>query len=155
MQQPVTIDPGPAREVWRDLLALADEPAPLSRVLHAGTLYGVHTDDGRPGAAVLVLDRGDGLAELRAVAVAEPLQGRGLGSWIVRRVCERLQAAGHRRVLVGTASSGPRQLAFYLRLGFRALRVERDHFGPANGYPEGLTDAGIPTRDMIWLDLDL
>lgn len=155
MQQPVTIDPGPAREVWRDLLALADEPAPLARIFNHGTLHGVHDERGRPGAAVLVLDRGDGLAELRAVAVAESLQGRGLGSWLVRRVCERLKAAGHRRVLVGTATSGVRQLAFYLRLGFRALRIDRDHFSPANGYPEGLTDSGIPTRDMIWLDLDL
>lgn len=152
----VEIDPGGAREAWVDLLELADEPAPLRRYLDEGRLYGVVDDaSGRPRAAVLAIDRTDGTTELRAVAVAENEQGAGLGSWLVAEVCERLRARGIRRVVVGTATSGIRQLGFYQRLGFRLDRVERDFFRAERGYPAGLSENGIPTRDMAWMDREL
>ena len=152
----VEVDPGRAREAWVELLELADEPAPLRRYLDDGTLYGVVDDAaGRPRAAVLTLDRPDGSAELRAVAVAEEEQGTGLGSWLVAEVCERLRARGIRRVVVGTATSGVRQLAFYQRLGFRLDRIERDFFTAEKGYPAGLSENGVPVRDMAWMDREL
>jgi len=67
-------------------------------------------------------------------------------------VCARLAARGLRRVLVGTATSGVRQLAFYQRLGFRLTHIERDYFTTERGYPAGLSENGIPTRDMAWMD---
>ena len=152
----VEIDPGRAREAWVELLELADEPAALRRDLDDGTLFGVVDDaSGRPRAAVLTVDRSTVSAELRAVAVAEDVQGTGLGSWLVAEVCERLQARGIRRVVVGTATSGIRQLGFYQRLGFRLSRIERDFFSAERGYPAGLSENGIPTRDMAWMDREL
>jgi ribosomal protein S18 acetylase RimI-like enzyme len=150
-----TITSGRAREAWVELLELADEPAPLRRYLDDGTLYGVVDASGRPRAAVLAIDESDGTAELRAVAVAEDEQGTGLGSWLVSEVCERLRARGIRRVVVGTATSGVRQLAFYQRLGFRLDRIERDFFTAEKGYPSDFYENGIPTRDMVWMDRDL
>ena len=83
----VRIPVGLAREAWRPLLELADEPVPLRGNLHRGVLHGVReAGTGRPRAAVLVIHLDDGAAELRAVAVAEDQQGRGLGSWIVGAV---------------------------------------------------------------------
>jgi GNAT superfamily N-acetyltransferase len=149
------VEPGPARETWAELLELADEPAPLRRDMQQGVLYGVRDDDGHPRAAVLVLDRDNASAELRAVAVAGAHQGHGLGSWIVITVCERLRASGIRRVVVGTASSGLRQLGFYQRLGFRLSHVERDFFTPARGYPPDLSENGISSRDIVWMDQTL
>jgi hypothetical protein len=35
------------------------------------------------------------------------------------------------------------------------LKIERDAFTPAHGYPEGLTSDGLPVRDRVWLTLDL
>jgi ribosomal protein S18 acetylase RimI-like enzyme len=64
-----------------------------------------------------------------------------------------LRAQG-KHVIVGTASSGTRQLAFYQRLGFRITHVERDYFTEAKGYPAGLEEDGIPTVDMVWMELD-
>ncbi len=118
-------------------------------------MYGVVDESGSPRAAVLVIDRDDGTAELRAVAVAESAQGRGVGSEVVGEVCARLRGRGVRRVVVGTATSGVRQLAFYQRLGFRLSHVERDFFTRERGYPGDLTENGIPTRDMAWMDRDL
>jgi ribosomal protein S18 acetylase RimI-like enzyme len=151
-----TIASGRARETWVELLELADEPAPLRRYLDDGTLYGVVDDaSGRPRAAVLTIDQSNGTTELRAVAVAEGEQGTGLGSWLVSEVCDRLRDRGIRRVVVGTATSGVRQLAFYQRLGFRLERIERDFFTAEKGYPADLSENGIPTRDMAWMDREL
>ena len=152
----VAIEPGPAREPWVALLELADEPVPLRGYLQHGRLYGVvDPSTGEPRAAVLVVDLDDTSAELRAVAVAEAAQGGGLGSAVVEEVCTHLRARGVQRVVVGTATSGVRQLAFYQRLGFRLTRVERDFFTREKGYPDDLTENGIPTRDMAWMDREL
>jgi ribosomal protein S18 acetylase RimI-like enzyme len=138
------------------LLELADEPVPLRGYVDAGTLYGVVDESsGTPRAAALVIDVDETVAELRALAVAESEQGAGLGSWLVQEVCTRLFDRGVRRVVVGTATSGVRQLAFYQRLGFRLTHVERDFFTAEKGYPEGLTENDIPTRDMAWMDREL
>jgi hypothetical protein len=58
-------------------------------------------------------------------------------------------------VLVATASADTGNLRFYQRLGFRMLRIQRDAFTTAHGYPDGLTIDGIPLRDRVWLTLDL
>jgi GNAT superfamily N-acetyltransferase len=147
----VTVPAGPARAEWAPLLELADEPVPLARYLDDGTLYGLVDDAGRPRAAVLVIVEDD-TAELRAVAVGEAEQGKGLGTMLVERVVAELHASGVHRAIVGTASSGVRQLAFYQRCGFRLSHVERDFFTRERGYPEGLSENGIRTRDMVWMD---
>jgi GNAT superfamily N-acetyltransferase len=149
------IPPGAARERWVALLELADEPVPLRRYLQQGVLHGVEDEDRTPIAAVLAIDLADDVAELRAVAVAEPHQGRGLGTWIVTEVCDRLRAGGTRRVVVGTASSGIRQLGFYQRLGFRLSHVDCDFFTQERGYPADDHENGIPVRDMVWMDRSL
>ena len=143
---------GARREDWRRLLELADEPAPLDTYLQAGDLYGV-TDavTGESLAAVLVVRRDDGIPELRAVAVAEAEQGNGVGTRLVNHVFDRLRAAGDTTVIVGTASSGIRQLAFYQRLGFRLTHIEPDFFTTEKGYPADLAENSIPTRDMVWM----
>lgn len=152
----LTIEPGPGREAWTELLELADEATPLRSYLQEGALFGVvGADNGRPRAAVLVIPLDERTTELRNVAVAEAEQGRGLGSWLVTEVCDRLRAAGVRQVVVGTASSGVRQLAFYQRLGFRLSHVERDFFTPGRGYPADLSENGIPSRDIVWMDREL
>ena len=152
MRELITISPGVARERWAALLELADEPVPLRGYLQEGALYGLEDEEGEACAGVLVIDLPGAEAELRAVAVAVPQQGRGVGTWIVTEVCALLRAAGRRRVVVGTASSGIRQLGFYQRLGFRLTHIERDFFTEARGYPAGDGENGIRVRDMVWTD---
>lgn len=59
------------------------------------------------------------------------------------------------RVLVAVDGEDVGNLRFYQRLGFRMLRVERDAFTGAHGYPDGIVVDGIPLRDRVWLSLDL
>lgn len=74
---------------------------------------------------------------------------------MIDAVLEVLRSRGTRTVVVGTASSGARQLAFYQRCGFRLSHVERDFFTEAKGYPPDLTENGIAIRDMVWMDRTL
>ncbi len=124
----------------------------MRRYLQDGVLYGVRDGAGSPRAAVLVVDRGDGVAELKAVAVAEDAQGTGVGTRFVGEVLARLRRDGYSRAVVGTSSAGVRQLAFYQRLGFRLSHIERDFFNAAHGYAPGMVEDGVPVRDMVWMD---
>jgi GNAT superfamily N-acetyltransferase len=151
----VQIPAGPARQRWIPLLELADEPAPLRAYIDDGDLYGFVGPDGSPDGAILVIEESPGVAELRAVAVDEAQQGKGIGTLLVNAVLFVLAQRGARSAIVGTASSGIRQLAFYQRCGFRLGHVERDFFTPEKGYPADLVEDGIPTRDMVWMDRDL
>lgn len=145
------IPAGEERERWVPVLALADHA--LEAYLHDGVLYGVVGEDREPEAAVLVLDEASGVAELRNVAVVEARQGRGLGTGMIHAVLAALAARGIETVRVGTASSGVRQLAFYQRCGFRLSHIQRDYFTPENGYPSDLSENGIPSRDMVWMEM--
>jgi hypothetical protein len=60
-----------------------------------------------------------------------------------------------RTLLVATAAAETGNLRFYQRLGFRLLRIQRDAYTPADGYPDRLTIDGIPVRDRVWLNLEL
>lgn len=146
---------GPDRDRWVPLLELADEPEPLRAYLHDGDLYGLIGADGSPCAAILVVEASPGVAEMRAVAVAESVQGQGVGTLMVNATLFVLAQRGVRRTVVGTASSGVRQIAFYQRCGFRLSHVQRDFFTTEKGYPDGLTENGIPIRDMVWMDRDV
>ena len=96
-----------------------------------------------------------GSAELKAVAVDPARQNLGIGRRMLAAVLEELRCRGVRRAIVGTANAGIGQLAYYQKAGFRLLRIERDFFSPARGYPAVMEDNGIRLRDMVWMDLDL
>jgi predicted N-acetyltransferase YhbS len=89
------------------------------------------------------------------MAVAEARQQQGIGRALVERATAESRAEGARTMVVGTATADIGNLRFYQRLGFRLLRVERDAFTPADGYPDGAAVDGIPLRDRVWLTLAL
>jgi ribosomal protein S18 acetylase RimI-like enzyme len=104
---------------------------------------------------VLTVPAEHGAVELKAVAVDTAQQNRGIGRRLLAAVIEDLRKRGVRRAIVGTANAGIGQLAYYQKAGFRLLRIERDFFSPARGYPAVMEDNGIRLRDMVWMDLEL
>jgi HEAT repeat protein len=79
----------------------------------------------------------------------------GIGLRMLRAVLDDLRARGVERAVVGTGNAGIGQLAFYQRAGFRLLRIERDFFTPARGYPAWMEEGGIRLLDMVWMDVAL
>lgn len=150
--------PAGQRKDYLPLMRLADDSvAEIEAYRDRGTLFGLVAPQGGSPRGMVLADQYEdpNTVRLLSVAIAEALQGRGLGSRMLREVLDRLRAQGWRRVVVSTATSGVAVLGFYQRLGFRMLRIDRDWFSPQRGYPPGLEEGGIPVRDQVWLDRPL
>lgn len=116
----------------------------------------VATDDGQIVAHLQLVESDvEHEVELRSIAVIDQRQRQGIGRALIERAIADCRAEGLHTLLVATASADIGNLRFYQRLGFRMLRIERDAFTTADGYPDGLTIDGIPLRDRVWLTLDL
>jgi ribosomal protein S18 acetylase RimI-like enzyme len=147
---------GEERERFLPLLLLADESLQQVRsYMHSGELYAFVGRDGIAVGIVLTIPAEQNSVELKAVAVDTTQQNRGIGRRMLAAVIEELRRRGVRRAIVGTANAGIGQLAYYQKAGFRLLRVERDFFSPARGYPAVMEDNGIRLRDRVWMDLEL
>jgi ribosomal protein S18 acetylase RimI-like enzyme len=147
---------GPERERFVPLLLLADESLDQVRsYMQRGDLFAFVDRDGVAVGIVLTIPDADGSVELKVVAVDSSRQNLGIGRRMLAAVLEELRRRGVRRAVVGTANAGIGQLAYYQKAGFRLLRIERDFFSPARGYPAVMQDNGIRLRDMVWMDLDL
>jgi len=94
-------------------------------------------------------------AEVKNMAVAPSLQGRGLGRALMAAAIDLARREGRSALVVTTAAADTGNLRFYQRLGFRLRAVERDAFTAATGYARGLEVYGIELRDRVWLDLAL
>lgn len=147
---------GPARDELMPLLLLADDSEMQVRAYYQkGDLFVLRDDDGSAIGMTLAIPAPDGGVELKAVAVAPELHGRGIGQRLIAMVLAELRAAGVRHVVVGTGNCAIGELAFYQKAGFRLWKIERDFFGPERGYAEGIEENGIPLRDMVWMDQEL
>ncbi len=146
------VDPGPARDLHLPLLLLADDSdQQVSGYIRQGLLF-VAELDGQDVGIVLAIPPDPGEVELKAVAVDQEQQNRGLGTRMLALVPGELKRRGFSRVVVGTGNSGIGQLAFYQKSGFRLWKIERDFFSAERGYQEGMAENGIPLRDMVWLE---
>jgi GNAT superfamily N-acetyltransferase len=144
------------RTQLRNLFALAeDSPQRLEASMDRGRVLVATEDDQIVGYLQLAESDAAGEAELGSMAVVDSHQRRGIGRSLVARAIAECRAEGMRTLLVATASADTGNLRFYQRLGFRMLRVERDAFTAADGYPDGITIEGIPLRDRVWLTVEL
>ncbi len=141
------------REALRPLFRLADDAeAQIERCLRHGEVLVAREHGALVGHLQLVDTDEPDVVEVTSMAVVEARRGSGLGRALVTMALAHARGRGVHRVLVATGAADVGNLRFYQRLGFRMLRIERDAFTPAHGYPEGLEVDGIPLRDRVWLD---
>ena len=144
------------RDDLRCLFELAeDSPAELDSYLDAGRVLVALSGQEVIGHLQLVDTDRPGRVELKNMAVREAVQGRGVGARLVDAALGLAAAGSATEMVVATAAADVGNLRFYQRQGFRFLSVERDAFGPATGYPSGLTIDGIVLRDRVWLDREV
>ena len=93
----------PARELGPRCSSSPTSRGRCARTCSDGDLFGLVGRDGTPRAAILVLEVEPGVAELRAVAVAESMQDQGVGTRLMSTVLMRLADRG-----VRPRSSAPR-----------------------------------------------
>ena len=149
--EPYTGDRGALRELFE---LAEDSPTQLDSYLWAGRVLVAHAGQEPVGHLQLVPgEDGEGVVEVKNMAVRPQWQGRGLGARLIAAAVELVTAERRESTMVvATAAADVGNLRFYQRQGFRMRSVERDAFTPVTGYPSDLVIDGVPLRDRVWLD---
>ena len=132
------------------LLLLGDEQeSMIERYLDRGTLYAL--DDGGIKAVCVVTGEGDGVLELKNLAVEPAFQRMGYG----RRMVEFLKAryAGEYSVLLAGTGDSPLTLPFYESCGFTRSHIVKNFF--TDHYDHPIFEGGTQLVDMVYLKLEL
>lgn len=138
------------KTVCRPLFLMADESETmLARYLDRARLFVAESEGVRTVASALVTDEGGGVAELKNLAVAPDLRGRGVGRRMIEAVREA--CAGRFRTLrVGTGAGTP-TVRFYEKCGFREVGRIPEFF--TENYPEPIWEEGVLLCDMAVLEM--
>ena len=135
---------------YLDLLLLADEQEDMvDRYLERGTMY-VLEDEGIKAQCVAT-DEGDGVLELKNIAVEPTAQGKGYGKAMVDFLIRTYR--GRYAVLqVGTGDS-PSTIPFYEACGFRRHHLVQNFF--TDHYDHPIYECGVRLVDMVYLQREL
>ena len=131
---------------YLDLLLLADEQEDMvDRYLERGTMYVL--EDGGVKAECVVTDEGDGILELKNIAVAPDFQGRGYGKAMVAFLVQTYTEQ-HTVLQVGTGDSSS-TIPFYESCGFRRHHLVKNFF--TDHYDHPIYEGGVQLVDMVYL----
>ena len=132
------------------LLLLADEQENMvERYLENGTMYVLEDNDVR--AECVVTDEGNGILEIKNIAVVPEYQGKGYGKILLDfLVCKY---TGLYSVLqVGTGDS-PLTIPFYVKCGFVRSHIVPRFF--TDNYDHPIYEGDIQLVDMVYLQKHL
>ena len=135
---------------YLDLLLLADEQEDMiDRYLERGTMY-VLEDDGAKAECV-VTDEGDGILEVKNIAVEPAFQGKGYGKAMMDFLIQTYKGA-YTLLQVGTGDS-PSTVPFYESCGFRRHHLVKNFF--TDHYDHPIYECGVRLVDMVYLQRKL
>lgn len=133
------------------LLLLADEQESMvDRYLERGDLF-VMFDGQNPIAVAVVTDEGNGVYELKNLAVTPAYQRKGYGRQMIEFLCRHYSGACH-TMLVGTGESR-QTVSFYENCGFTYSHTVPDFFTRNYNYP--IIEDGRVLKDMIYFQRKL
>lgn len=145
------------REVKKDkkkylhLLLLADEQEDMiDRYLEGGTMY-ILLDDESVKCECVVTDEGNGILELKNIAVEPAFQGKGYGKKLIHFIADQYQTQ-YSMLQVGTGDS-PLTVPFYEKCGFHRSHRIKNFF--TDHYDHPIYENGIQLIDMIYLQKEL
>lgn len=128
------------------LLLLADEQeSMIDRYLERGEMFALK-DEERTLAVIVVTDEGEGVLEIKNLAVSLDAQKRGYGRAMIDFVAGRYSGRAH-TLLVGTGDS-PLTVPFYEKCGFVRSNVVKDFF--TDNYDHPIIECGMLLRDMVY-----
>lgn len=133
-----------------NLLLLADETIEgINKYLFDSDVYIAELPDGEPVAVFCLYPIDESTIELKNIGVAEPYQGKGIGSILLNEATRIAKEKEYREIIVGTADCGVGQIRFYERNGFVKYGVRKNFF--LEVYEHLIYENGIQLKDMIML----
>ena len=132
------------------LLLLADEQENMvERYLENGTMYVLEDNDVR--AECVVTDEGNGILEIKNIAVVPEYQGKGYGK-ILLDFLVRKYTGLYSVLQVGTGDS-PLTIPFYEKCGFVRSHIVPRFF--TDNYDHPIYEGGVQLVDMVYLQKHL
>ena len=138
------------KKQYLSLLLLGDEQESMvDKYLGRGRVFVL--DDEGVKAQCVVTDEGDGILEVKNLAVQPEYQKKGYGRAILDYVAERFR--GEYRILqLGTGDS-PLTVPFYEKCGFVQSHILENFF--VDNYDHPIFEAGIQLVHMVYLQKQL
>lgn len=136
-----------------ELLLLADPSKELvDKYLKHSEVF-VATQHGETVGIVVLLPITTGEAEIKNIAVKPELQGKGIGSYLIKNVIKVARQKKYRKICIGTANSSIVPLYLYQKLGFEITGIRKSFF--IDNYTEPIYEDGLQAKHMIILTQDL
>lgn len=134
------------KENFSSLLLLADEEQNMiDRYLQDSTMFVLKSDD--VIGEICVLDVGDGILEIKNLAILPQYQRKGYGKMLIDFVCNKYNNQFN-FIQVGTGDS-PITISFYQKCGFAKSHIVKNFF--KDNYSHPIVECGKTLCDMIYL----
>jgi ribosomal protein S18 acetylase RimI-like enzyme len=131
------------------LLLLADEEIQaINRYIYQSEIYVVESENEIVGVCVLYLENKK-TVEIKAIAVAEFYQNRGIGKYMLGEAATIAKDKGFQEMIIGTPNTAQKQIAIYEKAGFEKYGIRKDFF--LNNYEEPIFEDGEQLIDMVML----
>ncbi len=134
------------KKQYLDLLLLADEQeSMIDRYLERGEMFALY--DNGVKAICVVTDEGDGVCELKNIAVEPAFQKQGYGKKLVNYLIAHYSGR-YRQMIVGTGDV-PGAVGFYRSCGFEYSHRIANFF--TDNYDHIIIEDGVQLKDMVYL----
>ena len=138
------------KKKYIELLLLADEQeSMIDKYLQRGSLYILEED--KPIGVCVVTDEGNGIVEIKNIAIHPDFQGKGYGKILINYICN-LYKGIFKTVIVGTGDS-PLTVPFYEKCGFVKSHIVKNFF--TDNYDHPIFECGKQLIDMVYLKREI
>ncbi|MBO8482498.1 MAG: GNAT family N-acetyltransferase [Bacteroidetes bacterium] len=132
---------------YLSLLLVGDEQeSMIDRYLERGEMYVMQDMSGMPAAVAVVTDEGDGVLELKNIAVDSRFQGKGYGRKMIEFLCRHYRERF--RVLTAGTGDSRKTMSFYRNCGFGYSHTIEDFF--VKNYDHAIIEEGKALKDMVY-----
>ena len=137
---------------YLELLLVGDEQeSMIDRYLERGEMYVMSDASGVAVAVAVVTDEGDGVLELKNIAVDPRFQRKGYGREMIEYLCRNYR--GRFRGLTAGTGDSRKTMSFYRNCGFSRSHTVEDFF--VKNYDHPIIEEGKALKDMVYFKRDI
>ena len=140
------------KKKYLDLLLFGDEQEDMvDKYLYDGEMF-VASDEGKVQGECVITDNGNGVYEIKNIAVYPEFQRCGVGRKLLNFAFEYVKHKGGKSLIVGTGEAFS-TMSFYSSCGFTEYRRDIDFF--TENYNKPIYEDGVQLKDMVYFKKDI